>query len=853
MSAARETLANTGFMGRNILFQAMRIAHLLIAVAACTCGWIVLTLSSSAQNPPGPNFLENPPPEVLSRFDTDGDGKLDAEEKQAARAEIRDRFGAAGGPPRGPGGRGREEIELLDDFDEDGSGFLETEEREKAREHLKKERAEDGGGRRGPGGRRGGRGQTTEAPTPGAKVSPDDVEHLKGIDFYDTSIIRTLFFEFDSDDWEQEMEDFYRTDVLVPAKLTVDGKKLKKKVGVGFRGNSSFFTVEAGSKRSLDVRIDAIKGDQRLRGYKTLNLLSSHADPSFVREALYSRIAGNYMAAPKVNFVKVVINGENWGIYVNSQQFNNDFLEDWFDTRKGVRWKVPSARGSGAGLVYHGDDEADYSVYKQKSDKKDTEALGRLIHLCKILHEVPNMEPDKIEAALAPVLDVDSALWFLAIDRVFLDGDGYLSRGSDFAMYEDSDGRFHLLPHDSNESFRQAGAGGPGLRGRRGPGGPGGQDRDRGPRGERPERQSEPASFSVGPLDGADDERTPLLRALMSSPRLKARYLAHVRTLTNEWLDWEKTGPAAQEYHDLIAEEVAKDTKKLYSTEAFQNSLEGEPPTGRRAAPPLKTFITERYKALSSHPDLTKPVPKITNNDPPESPAAGSSIKISVTTSGTRAETVLLHYKVGKSRTFVTAPMEGNGTYTASIPGQLAGAPIAYYIEALTAGDSAAAFLPDAGAAAPFEFQVAIEKTATSPLVINEIVSSNKNINKDPQGKYEDWIELHNTGDTEIVLDGYCLTDNMENLRKWPFPAGTKIAAKGYLIVWADEDGKDEGLHANFKLSKDGEKIVLSNPDKAPIDIVEFEKIGTDESYARKPDSPSEWEIQLPSPGKRNR
>jgi hypothetical protein len=637
-------------------------------------------------------------------------------------------------------------------------------------------------------------------------------------------------------------------------------------VGVAFRGNSSFFTVGAGSKRSLDVRIDAIDNDQRLRGYKTLNLLSGHADPSFIREALFSTIAGQYIPAPKVNFVKVVINGENWGIYVNSQQFNTDFLQDWFDTKKGVRWKVPAAHGGGAGLVYQGDDESSYSGYLQKSDKKDTDALKRLIHLCKLLQDAPGMEPDKIEAALDPVLDIDSALWFLAIDRVFLDGDGYLSRGSDFAMLEDEYGRFHMLPHDSNESFRKEGAGGPGLngggRGTGVPGRQGGPDGSRPDRGERPERPREAENvdtanaFAIGPLDGSDDERTPLFRALLASPRLKARYLAHVRTLTNEWLDWTKLGPVAKKLHDQIADEVMGDTRKLYSNEAFQNSLEGEsangPGSGRSAAS-LKTFVSKRSEALKNHADLTMAIPTLVASSQPESPAADSPIKVSVDVSGTAAETVLLHYSTEQGAPFVTVPMQGSGTYTAEIPGQLAGTPVAYFFEALTSGDAAAAFLPDAGQPAALRFQVAIAKTGTSPVVINEIVPINKNIKKDPQGKYEDWIELHNTSDADILLDGYCLTDNEENLRKWPFPEGTKIPAKGYLIVWADEDGKDEGLHANFKLSKEGETIILSDPSNAPVDIVTFKGIGTDEAYARKLSDPTEWEIQLPSPEKANR
>ena len=47
----------------------------------------------------------------------------------------------------------------------------------------------------------------------------------------------------------------------------------------------------------------------------------------------------------KTNLVKLVINGENWGVYINLQQYNKDFLAEQFGTKSGVRWKVGPGRG----------------------------------------------------------------------------------------------------------------------------------------------------------------------------------------------------------------------------------------------------------------------------------------------------------------------------------------------------------------------------------------------------------------------------------------------------------------------------------------------------------------------------
>ena len=100
-----------------------------------------------------------------------------------------------------------------------------------------------------------------------------------------------------------------------------------------------------GSKRSLNLSFDFVDDKQALHGYRTLNLLNANGDPTFLRAVLYSEIARAYIPAPQVNFMRVVINGESWGVYVNAQQFNKDFLREYFATEKGARWKVPGQPG----------------------------------------------------------------------------------------------------------------------------------------------------------------------------------------------------------------------------------------------------------------------------------------------------------------------------------------------------------------------------------------------------------------------------------------------------------------------------------------------------------------------------
>jgi hypothetical protein len=84
-------------------------------------------------------------------------------------------------------------------------------------------------------------------------------------------------------------------------------------------------------------------------------------------------------------------------------------------------------------------------------------------------------------------------------------------------------------------------------------------------------------------------------------PALRTRYLDYVREITENWLTWEKLGPVAQRYHDLISTEVEKETHKANSYAHFVQEFDQETTAGGRggdAATNLKSFITERHRYL---------------------------------------------------------------------------------------------------------------------------------------------------------------------------------------------------------------------------------------------------------------
>jgi hypothetical protein len=527
----------------------------------------------------------------------------------------------------------QEDVPLVKDFDANGDGWLNASERAAARQALAEQRAAGGSERRGFGPPGGMRRDNLPPPEPGPRLRPAEVPHYADLPLYDEATLRTYFLDFENQDWEKELTDFHGTDVDVPARLTVDGR-VYENVGVRFRGKSSYFMVGEGRKRSLNLALDLADEDQRLGGYRTLNLLNSSGDPTMLRAVLYHHIARHYLPAPKACFVRLVINGESWGVYPSVQQFNKDFTAEWWGSKKGARWKAPGSPNGRAGLEYLGDDVAAYrKIYTIKS-KDDPKAWADLVHFTKVLNQTP---PAELAAALAPIFDVEGALRFLALENVFINTDGYWIRASDYSLYQDESGIFHIVAHDVNETFQAPH--GPGMGGPRGGGREGfsrprdGERREEGreraataggplPPSGNPEAAGAARSFDLDPLVAAQDAKKPLLAKLLAVPELRARYLTLVGEIATEWLAWEKLGPLAARYHALIAEAVKADTRKLSSTEAFFAGLDGArtepnvPPTdpgiadaprrgfGPPRAPSLKSFAEARRAYLLNHPGV---------------------------------------------------------------------------------------------------------------------------------------------------------------------------------------------------------------------------------------------------------
>ena len=132
-------------------------------------------------------------------------------------------------------------------------------------------------------------------------------------------------------------------------------------------------------------------------------------------------------------------------------------------------------------------------------------------------------------------------------------------------------------------------------------------------------------------------------------------------------------------------------------------------------------------------------------------------------------------------------------------------------------------------------------------IVINEFSASNFDSHQDNYGEYEDWIELYNTSNSDVDLNGWYLTDKPNNLTKWQFPSSFIVSANSLAIIYCS--GLDEingGVaHSNFKITqtKFNEVFVLSDASGGVVDSISVVPAQKSHSRGRDINGGSTWSL----------
>ncbi len=662
-------------------------------------------------------------------------------------------------------------------------------------------------------------------------------------DFYDTSVLRTIELTFEQSNYWQQLENNYASETYLAADLSIDGEVFED-VGVRFKGNSSYNSIGNSEKKpfniDLNVFADTLGADHDFQGYKKIILNNGFKDPSFVREALTWEICRQFVPAPKSNWVKLVINGESWGIYMNCEHLDDEMLSGWYSEEDGNRYKAEGGPGANpSNLTWLGSNTSSYTAqYQLKNPDDAINPHEDLVELCDVLNNTPGSS----YSAVQDILNVDNSLWMLALDNVFVNLDSYYGGGHNYYIFHDFEhDRMETLMWDVNESF------GVFLNGL--------------PPGTPPHEL--PLDFRV------TDPGRPLVRELVGDSVGWGDFVHHVDEILNEF-DWALVGPRAMAYQDLIRSEIYADTKKLYSNSDFDQSLTqdvntgggGPGPGGGGIIPGIGPFLTDRANYLLTRPELTSTRPIIADvTHIPLDPDENDSILFLVTdSSSTAVASVELLWRVQGAYQRVDMHDDGahsdgaagDGVYAATLPAQAGGAKLEYVVRSLAA-NGAVSFSPSNGESDPHA--LSIQAVGTGELLINELMADNEEGATDEMDQTEDWVELYNPGASAIDLAGYTLTDNLSQPDKWTFPS-VSVPAGGFLLVWCDDDEEDGALHTTFKLDNDGEEIALFAPvalGGVLIDAHIFAAQEEDVSEGRDGDGAAAWvSFATPTPGASN-
>ncbi len=157
----------------------------------------------------------------------------------------------------------------------------------------------------------------------------------------------------------------------------------------------------------------------------------------------------------------------------------------------------------------------------------------------------------------------------------------------------------------------------------------------------------------------------------------------------------------------------------------------------------------------------------------------------------------------------------------------------------------------------PYEDVFNLPGAQDHPVYINEFLVRNYTSIMDEDSELHEWIELYNSGDANINLEGYWLSDKESNPFKWRFP-GVTIGPGEYLIIFASgkniDDPDNPFLHVNFGLNDRDDELVFKTPDGKTIDLIPIRAQHDDISYGRDPGDPDSWLFfPRPTPGEVNK
>lgn len=398
-------------------------------------------------------------------------------------------------------------------------------------------------------------------------------------------VVNEINIEISEEDWADLVENpleetYYAVDV------TINGETLSN-VGLRTKGNNTLTSVASSDsdRYSFKIDFDYFNDGENYYGLKKLNLNNNYGDASYMREYISYHIMGEMgIPVPATSYTHITINGEEWGLYLAVEPIDEVFLERTFGDSTGDLYKPD---GTGADLVYRGDDMSEYPGLVLKTNEETSDGSA-ILDLMKALESGEGLED---------VLDVDEVLRYLAANVAFANFDSYLGNTThNYYLYE-QDGRFTIVPWDYNYSFGGFGGGevdiyeptsqsmgmGGGRRGdmenaeaqtaagenageEQTAQMPEGMERPDNMEKQMPEGMERPEGMGGG-MGGSNEK--PLVDTLLSQDALLAQYESYLAEIAETYFTEAYMSQIVSETAEMIAPYVEKDATAFFTYDEF--------------------------------------------------------------------------------------------------------------------------------------------------------------------------------------------------------------------------------------------------------------------------------------------
>ncbi|WP_254865379.1 CotH kinase family protein [Solibacillus isronensis] len=373
----------------------------------------------------------------------------------------------------------------------------------------------------------------------------------------------------------------------VEATVMINGEAYDN-VGVRAKGNSSLSSVANSDSERYSLKVDFAQYDtnQTFYGLEKINLNNNFSDTTQMKEFVsYELMEQLGIATPAHSYVKVLVNGEYYGLMLAVEEIGEAFAKTNFGSTEGFIFKP---EGDGSDLAYKSDDTDDYAgIFDEiKMNKKTAEKNSNIINMMKEISEGDTSS-----------VDIDQVARYFALNTALVSMDSY--QGSfkhNYYLYEDGNGQFSVIPWDYNMAFGGFGGGG---------GRPDGQANANTDGGQNSEAQTEePANnppemnggmggggmmlnetiitdsninFSITePVSGTTVDARPLLKIILEDEEARALYDGYLEKIATEILTEQNVLAITTKLQDLLQEAVDEDPSKFATTEQFLAGVSGE-------------------------------------------------------------------------------------------------------------------------------------------------------------------------------------------------------------------------------------------------------------------------------------